>query len=219
MAKTIEVFQDMAIRGPITEQRPQLRDALISAAREPWKADIEGAAQIARNVSTSQDVIMFRREASDNYPAATLTLWETGDGYYVSNITPSNIGQLTYAQYNAVLADFVERVAAPVLDHFDFTIIRTEPRQSVDDWLSPDAALKLKGFSGAANKSTGSSHPSDERRWFEFLVAAHHSAKELSANKLARWLHEVEGWDEDSAHSLAGDFEKSISLLAFYDNN
>jgi len=218
MAKEIEVFQDVAIRGPITE-RPQLRDALISAATGPWRADIERSAEMARNAVTSEDVILFRREASEDYPAAGLTLWGTGDGYYVSNITPSKIGQLTYAQYNAILADFAERVATPILDRFNFTITRTEPRQSVDDWLSPDAALKLKNFSGAANKSTGASHPSDQRRWFGFLVAAHRAGNELSADRLARWLHEVEGWDEESAHDLAGDFEKSLSLLTFYDDN
>jgi hypothetical protein len=219
MAKEIDVFQDLAIRGPIVEQRRQLRDALISAAIKPWQVDIEESNQIARQTVPPRDVILFRREASDGYPAARLTLWETVDGYYVPNVTPLATGQLTYAQYNAILADFVERVAAPVTNQFGFTITETKPRESVDDWFSPDAALKLKHFSDAANKSTGSSHPMDERRWFEFLVAAHRDKAELSTSKLARWLHEVERWDEDSAHRLAGDFENSLSLLAFYDDN
>lgn len=218
MADKIEVFQDMAMRGPITK-RPELRDALIAAAVDPWRVDIERSAEIARNAVTSEDVILFRREAGEDYPAAGLTLWGTEDGYYVPNIVPLEIGNLTYSQYNAILADFVERVAAPVADKFGFTITRTEPRQSVDNWLSPDAALKLRRFSGAANKSTGASHPADERRWFDFLVAAHRAGNKLGADRLARWLHEVEGWDEESAHKLAGDFEKSLALLAFHDEN
>ncbi len=218
MADKIEVFQDMAMRGPITK-RPQLREALIAAAVGPWQADLKRSAEIARNAVIPEDVIVFRREASKNYPAAGLTLWGTGDGYYVPNIVPVEMGSLTYAQYNAILADFVERVAAPVADKFGFAITRTEPRQSVDDWLSSDAALKLRRFSGAANKSTGSSHPADERRWFAFIVAAHRAGGKLDASTLARWLHEVEGWDEESAHKLAGDFEKSLALLQFYDEN
>jgi hypothetical protein len=218
MAEELEVFQEMALHGPITK-RPQLREALLAAAAAPWRADIERSAEIARSAVTSGDVILFRREAGDDYRAAGLTLWETNDGYYVPNIVPSEGHKLTHAQYNAILADFVERVAAPVAERIGFTIITTKARQSLSDWLSADAALKLQRFSGAANKSTGSSHPADERRWFDFLVAAHRSENKLGADILARWLHEVEGWDDDSAHELAGDFETSLSLLAFYDDN
>lgn len=217
MVEKIEVFQDMAMRGPITK-RPELRAALVEAAVAPWRADLERSAEVARAM-TSEDVILFRRDEGEDYPAAGLTLWGTAEGYYVPNIVPSETGNLTYAQYNAILGDFVERVAAPVAYKFGFTITRTEPRQSLDDWLSPDAALKLRRFSGAANKSTGSSHPSDKRRWFDFLIAAHRTGNKLDADTLARWLNEAEGWDENSAHVLAGDFERSLDLLAFYDEN
>lgn len=164
-------------------------------------------------------MIVFSRETSENYPAAGLTLWGTWDGYYVSNIVPAEISNLTYAQYNAILADFVDRIAGPAAPRFGFTVTRTEPRQSIEDWSSPDAALKLRRFSGGANKSTGSSHPADERRWFDFIIAAHRARGKLDASRLARWLHEIEGWGEDSAHDLAGEFEKSLALLQFYDEN
>lgn len=214
MTAKLEVFQDMAIRGPIAK-RPELREALIAAAIEPWSVDLERSAEVARNAAASEDVVLFRRDAGQDYPAAGLTLWATEDGYYVPNIVPLEMGSLTFAQYNAVLADFIARIAAPVTAQFGFTISTTEPRQTLDDWLSPDAALKLKRFSGAANKSTGASHPSDQRRWFDFLVAVHRSGDKPGADRLARWLHEVDGWDEDSAHNLAGDFETAIALLAY----
>ncbi|CEJ14706.1 hypothetical protein BN1110_05041 [bacterium YEK0313] len=208
----------MAIRGPIAK-RPELREALIAAAIEPWRVDLERSAEVAHNARASGDVVLFRRDAGQDHPAAGLTLWGTEDGYYVPNIVPLEIGRLTFAQYNAVLADFIARVAAPVTAQFGFTILTTEPRQTLDDWLSPDAALKLKRFSGVANKSTGASHPSDQRRWFDFLVAVYRSGDKPGADRLARWLHEVDGWDEDSAHNLAGDFETAIALLAYYEEH
>ena len=168
---------------------------------------------------TSEDVILFRRDAGQNHPAAGLTLWGNGDGYYVPNIVPLETGSLTFTQYNAVLADFIARIAAPVTAQFGFTVKTTEPKQTIDDWLSPDAALKLRRFSGAANKSTGASHPSDERRWFDFLVAVHRSGDQPATDRLARWLREVDGWDEDTAHNLAGDFETAIALLTYYDEH
>lgn len=218
MTDKLEVFQDMAIHGPI-EKRPELRQALIAAAIDPWRVDLERSAELARNAVTSEDVVLFRRDAGQDHPAAGLTLWGTEDGYYVPNIVPLETGSLTFAQYNAVLEDFVACIAAPVTAQFGFTISTTEARQTLDDWLSPEAALKLKRFSGAANKSTGASHPSDQRRWFDFLVAVHCGGDKPGADRMARWLHEVDGWDEASAHNLAGDFETAIALLAFYDEH
>lgn len=218
MTDKLEVFQDMNIRGPIAK-RSKLREALITAAIDPWRVDLERSAEVARNAATSEDVVLFRRDAGLNYPAAGLTLWGTVDGYYVPNIVPLEVGNLSFTQYNAVLADFITRIAAPVVAQLGFTISTTEPRQTLDDWLSADAVLKLKRFSGAANKSTGASHPMDQRRWFDFLVAVHRSGDKPSPDRLARWLYEVEGWDESSAHNLAGDFETGIALLAYHEEH
>jgi hypothetical protein len=218
MQEQIEVFRDMAIHGPIV-RRPDLRAALIAAAVDPWMADLERSAEVARNAVTSNEVILFRRAASDDHPAARLTLWGTDDGYYVPNIVPLETGSLSYSQYNTVLGDFIAHIAAPVVGKFGFTITASAPRQSLDDWISPDTAAKLRRFSGAANKSTGASHPSDERRWFDFVVAVHRAGDKLDAERLARWLHEAEKWDEDSAHKLAGDFENYLRLLVYCDEH
>jgi hypothetical protein len=218
MSKQIEVFQEMDIHGP-KAKRVGLRAALIAAAVDPWRVDVERSADLARNAIAPLDVILYQRSAVDSCPAVVLTLWATDDGYRVPNIVPLEIGRLTYAQYNAALADFILRVARPVADELGFTIATTKPLEALEDWLSPDAAAKLKRFSGAANKSTGSSHPLDERRWFEFVVSVHLAAIEVSSEKLARWLNEVDGWSGETAHELAGDFEKSLALLAFYDGH
>ncbi|GGZ32879.1 hypothetical protein [Asticcacaulis endophyticus] len=215
MTEKLEVFQDMTIRGP-TPNKPALRAALVAAAVDPWSIDLERSAAVARDAVTSDDVVLFRRDADQDHPGAGLTLWGTQDGYYVPNIIPLEMGSLSFTQYNAVLMDFITRIAAPVATKFGFTISTTEPLQTIDDWLTPDAALKLRRFSGAANKSSGASHPMDQRRWFDFLVAAHRGGNSPGPDRLARWLHEAEGWDEDSAHNLAGDFESSMALLAYY---
>ncbi len=218
MAEQIDVFQDMSLRGPIT-RRAELRAALIAAAVHPWRVDLKRSAEVANNAVTSQDVVLFRREAGENYPAIGLTLWGNGEGYYVPNIVPLDTVQLTCAEYNAALADFIVHVVEPVAGNFDFIITTTAPRQGLVDWLSPEAASQLRRFSTAANKSTGSSHPADKRRWFQFLISAHRSEGKVDATKLARWLNEAEGWDDESAHELAIEFEQALALLEFYDEN
>jgi hypothetical protein len=218
MAKKIEVFQDMRIQGPI-EKRSDLRLALIASVVAPWRIDLEKSAQVALNAATSEDVLLFRCEASNDHPAAGLTLWGAPDGYYVPNIVPMVNGSLTFSEYNAVLRSFLVCVVEPIAEQFGFEVTMTKPSQDIDDWLSLDAATKLRRFSGAANKSTGASHPMDERRWFDFLIAVHRNGEDLGGDRLARWLHEIEGWDEETAHELAGDFENALSLLTHYDKD
>jgi hypothetical protein len=171
---------------------------------------------IGRNV-TDADILAFGRRTSDDLQAAGLTLWSRDDGYYVPNIVPIEFGELGVAQYNAILSDFIERIVRPVTPQFDYRIDATAARQNLEDWTSADASRKLRAFSAAANKSTGASHPLDQRRWFDFIIAVHDSRKTIGADYLARWLYEIDGWDEERAHNLAGQYETALSLLQRYD--
>jgi hypothetical protein len=83
--------------------------------------------------------------------------------------------------------------------------------------VSKETAQLLHHFSVLANKSTGATHPSDERRWFEFIGAAHREDASLDDRTLERWLREEEDWPEDVASELAAEYEKARSLLKFYD--
>ena len=107
--------------------------------------------------------------------------------------------------------------STPVAPRFGYRIDATEACQNLEDWTSAEAAQKLRVFSAAANKSTGVSHPMDQRRWFDFVIAVHESRKTIGTDLLIRWLHEIEGWDEESAHELAGQYETALSLLQRYD--
>jgi hypothetical protein len=218
MAGKIQVFQDMAIHGAV-EKRSQLRDALLATPKEPWHVDLDRSAEVSSNGLSPKEVILFRREGDEALPAAGLTLFETDDGYYVPNIVPLKTSSLTFVEYNKILNDFIRSVATPAAEKLGFSITTTSPEQTLEDWLPPEADKKLRVFSGSANKSTGSSHPSDKRRWLDFIVAVHRSKKKIDSGLLARWLHEAEGWREDSAQELAIEYEQALELLEFYDEH
>lgn len=215
MGESMEVFRDLYLRGSLA-RRSDLRQALIAAAKDPWYYDPDRSAAIGRN-ATDADILAFGRKATDDLRAAGLTLWSRDDGYYVPNIVPIDVGELGVAQYNAILTDFIERIVRPVAPLFDYRIDLTEACQNLEDWTSTEAAQKLRVFSAAANKSTGASHPMDQRRWFDFVIAVHESRKTIGTDHLIRWLHDIEGWDEESAHELAGQYETALSLLQRYD--
>jgi hypothetical protein len=129
MADEMEVFRDLNLRGPV-ERRPELRAALIAAAVAPWRVDLERSDEVSSNAVASEGVLWFQRKQSDDYPAAGLTLWGTKDGYYVSNIVPLEMGNLAITQYNAILADFIARIADPVAATHGYTVEATEPRHA-----------------------------------------------------------------------------------------
>jgi hypothetical protein len=211
----INVFQDLILTGS-EAGRDALAAALQQQSPSPWRYDAEGSAQAEHNALGDKGILIFERSGADDLPAARLVLWPQDAGYYVPNVTPVEMGQLTISQYNAVLADFAEAVAKPIARRFGFTVSMTSANQNLEDWLSPEAAIALRRFCGAANKSSGASHPMDERRWFDFIIVVHRTGKRIGPDYLARWLHEVEGWDEQTAHDLAAEFERGVALLDRY---
>jgi hypothetical protein len=196
--------------------RPDLRQALIAAAEDPWNYDSDRSAALVRT-ATEDEILVFSRKATDDLHAAFVALCSRGDGYYVSNIVPIDVTELGIAQYNAILTDFIERIVHPVAPRFDYQIHATEAGQNLENWTSTEAAQKLRSFSAAANKSTGTSHPLDQRRWFDFVIDVHKSRKTISTDLLSRWLYEIGGWDEESAHELAVKYETALNLLQRYD--
>lgn len=208
----IEVFRDLVLTGP-AETREAVTATLVADAADPWRFDAKRSADAGRNALGEDGVLLFERSADAGTPAARLVLWPKDNGYYVPNIVPTSVGQLTTSDYNSVLADFADTLARPVARRFGWSVGITTAQQGIDDWLAAEPAAALKRFSAAANKSTGASHPMDERRWFDFIIAVHRLGGDIATDRLARWLNEAEGWDESTAHDLAGEYERGMALL------
>ena len=202
---SIEVFQDLFLMGP-AERLAELREALRQRAEAPW-------CQVEDEIP---DSMAFGRESGDGIAASSLTLWKTPSGYKVTNIVPIEKSELSVSEYNDVLNDFVDRVT-PVLNDLGFQVEISERERPITDWTSQEAAEALRMFSVGANKSTGSSHPSDQERWFQFLFAAYRAHGELDPYLLKRWLEEVEKWPPDVASDLVLEYEFALSLLSEYD--
>jgi hypothetical protein len=215
-ANDLEVFQDLALRGP-AERRNALRLALAERASAPWRHAADRERDLSA-VAREQDVMAFDRAGGDDVDAVGLVLWANEGGYEVTNIVPLEVSELGPRRYNAALQDFAERVARPAADDTGFTLFVSVATQGLDDWLAPEAANALRRFSAAANKATGSSHPMDRRRWFAFLIAVHADGGELDTDRLSRWLVEVEGWTDDAAHDLVVEYEFGLALLDEYDS-
>ena len=217
MDKRISVFQELTLRSDIRDSFA-IRNALIAFVKAPWTHDEEREQRISGN-SQGDDVIAFAREAGDQISSAILVMRSEGDTYDLKNVIPLESRELSSKQYNAILRDFVSKIATPSSSIGSFQVIITEELQSLSDWIAPDIAQSLEYFSAIANKSTGSSHPQDRKNWCDFIVLSHRSQKRINTYLLLRWLVEVEHWSEEEADKLAVEYEFGIDLLTAYDES
>ena len=215
VADSIEVFQDLFLTCS-DERRSRFREALLQYARAPWRHAEEREKELSHD---GHDVMAFEREAGSGIVSSSVVLWlfEKGDEYKVTNIVPLDVNSLGVTGYNDALNDFKDRIAEPASKDSGFRVRITPREQSVRDWTSKEAADALQFFSEAANKSTGSAHPSDRKRWFQFLMSAYKANKKPNPELLERWLVEVEEWPPDTASELVTEYEFGVDLLSEFD--
>jgi hypothetical protein len=204
-------MRDLEVRGT-RAQIDALVDHMTGAAEAPWARSTEGEANIG-----DDRYRVFWRDADDVLPAVGVALHLEPEGIQIVNIVPRDIGNLGPAVYNAVLQEFLERLIQPAAAAHALSVVTYLPRTSLAAEVGPEIARLLVQFSGAANQSTGSSHPADFKRWATFLVTVHRSGKRLDNDLLYATLRE-QGWPKEKASDLVSEFEFARELLNVADD-
>jgi hypothetical protein len=137
---------------------------------------------------------------------------------YVANIVPTDRSNLSIGEYNEALVEFYERFAHPAADSIGVDTVLSADLVDLEVELPKHVFQALTAFSSLANKATGSSHPLDRQRWFEFLTLLHGSNSDLSTGLLQDWLI-LDGWSESVAFDLVIEFEFGIGLLKHVDRH
>lgn len=156
------------------------------------------------------------------------------DELMVGNIIPVDKNELSIDEYNAILLMFYDDVIKGYKEHgTELNIL--QPSDDIFDptlVISETALNKLKIFCSAANKSTGSSHPYDRERWFDFVCQTVDDGKMFDSSTLANFLQDetywgkkpdgfigVMGdyaWDAEQAYKLAVEYENLCEVLRYY---
>lgn len=152
----------------------------------------------------------------------------------VGNIVPLRKNQLSIDEYNDVLDLFYEEIIAPNQTKMPgITIVG--PESDVFDplkYISKNALKKLEYFCNGANKTTGSSHPCDEERWYEFICQTVEDRQTFDYYTIFHFLMDEEywgkkepgfigamgqfAWDEEHAGELAAEYDNYVRILQFY---
>ena len=154
----------------------------------------------------------------------------------VCNIVPLQKNQLTIDEYNQLLDLFYNDIAKVYGEtHKDIKIVGPSSDQFDPlDYISEEALKKLTLFCNAANKSTGSSHPCDEERWFDFVCQTVDDGRIFDYDTLFKFLQDDEywgkkgkefsgviggfAWDEVNAEELASEYDNYVRILQYYKN-
>lgn len=153
---------------------------------------------------------------------------------HVGNIVPTIKSKLSIDEYNDILLKFYDDVIKPYKEN-DTELKISKP---TDDTFNPTSVIsetalkKLKLFCNAANKSTGSSHPCDRERWFDFICQTVDDGKIFDYSTLASFLQDENywgskpdnfmgvlgncAWDEEHACELASEYESLCEILQYY---
>lgn len=152
----------------------------------------------------------------------------------VVNIIPLKKSLLSIEEYNRVLDKFYCDIVEPYgAMHSEIVIEKpTTDEFEPQKYISDVALQKLKKFCNAANKTTGSSHPCDEERWYDFICQTVVDNKVFDYDTLYNFLIDKEywgekesdiiaaighyAWDEEQAMKLASEYDNYVRFLQFY---
>lgn len=192
-----------------------LIDEVSKIIKKPWSR----AKDKEEDTGFGETVYCFEREKDALLPGAGLIIFEKENGrWYVPNVVPTETGQLTRKEYNQILSDFYDNFLLIVSKTLGIETSLSTGVLEDEDVVGNEAAALLKSFSNCANKSTGSSHPSDQKRWFKFIVSACKSKKYIETDNLQRLLQK-QGWSESKAYELASEFEFARDLIDFIERD
>lgn len=213
----MKVFRDLYLHLPVAKAEYFFNEVEKNLGVN-WTREREIEERLSRGAG--YNYFCFSCNKTETLEAASVAFARKNDEIvYIANIVPREFGKLSEDQYNSILVDFHERCLLPICAKHSVLVDVTQDNQGMEDWVSGDTYKKLKSFSGAANKSTGSGHPCDETRWFSFIVSVVRKNEKLDPSQLQKWLIEEEKWPQDIASDLATEYEQGISLLKYFIEN
>lgn len=211
-------FRDLTVSGSPAALR-ELVSELSDRLHANWTRDRDAEERLAEFGGKDAEGFVFARLADVNIPAIDLFLMIDGTRAQVPNIVPQESGDISIAQYNAVLVEFADLVR-PLLARWPALKMEVSNEDvGITQWVSPEAAELLRRFSVLANMSTGSSHPSDFGRWAAFIIRVHKDGSRLYPDQLQQWLVEALKWPPEKALKLALEYEFARELLDAYDKD
>lgn len=205
----MKTFKDVYIRVGDAGIVDYIRD-VTESLEIPWERAYENE---ENSRYLGEVAYCFQRKEDSNLPAAGLSIFQKdASTWFIPNVVPIASGQLSYEEYNCIITEFYDSFLSPASEKHGIVVEITTGELRDEDVVGETPAKLLNVFSNCANKSTGSSHPMDRKRWFAFIVEASRSKNEIDTENLRRLLMQ-QGWSDESALDLVIEFEFGRDLI------
>ncbi len=169
------------------------------------------------------DTILYYQydfQGNENLPQARLFLaqYEEDSILKAINILADEISHLSYDDYNGILTNFYEKLVKPCAAEHKVNIEITRDEITAKDLLTNKNEQLFYQFSKTANRSTGTIHPMDQAKWFNFIISVHQNQEKSPEPDDIENLLIEDGWPVDTAIKLSSEYHSSLDLLNTYDN-
>lgn len=202
----MKIFKDLEIgfQGTLEELADLIKVDLVENWKRAEEHDVDDGI-------LDYPLICFQYNGPlvDQTASLFITVKEQGM-FYVPNIVPEK-KYLTKDEYNRILDSFYENIQGTLEKGIE-SINLSDDEILFEEIVPEDIQKAFFAFSRLANKSTGSTHPLDKKRWFDFICLVHGKRFEMDHDLMQSKLVE-EGWSEDRAFDLIIEFEFGIGLL------
>lgn len=192
----------------------QFIDEIKTVQSDIWKHE-PSFEEEARN-NGIDDFIVFKKLPSEFKESNLWLSYKNKHQLKLINIVPES-GSLSCDEYNNVLMDFVEKILIPVYSKYPQIKVKiTLDSYTPQGKFANDQLFNLFSlFSKTANKSTGSNHPLDRKRWQDFIREMSKEQKKLDPDYIEEILIQ-DGWPEETAIELRNEYEFGLDLLNDY---
>jgi len=209
----MKVFKDLEIAVP-ESRRADFISRLEKGLPKGWKRDREAESR-SRSHGEEEFTYIICNASSKRQSALVALAPKNKDTLHVSNIVPRKLSELAHDQYNHILDEFATKCVDPIAKQMNLKVKRSLDQETLESWVCQETAEKFQKFSASANKSTGTAHPLDKERWYDFVNSIVRNKDPLDASTLRRWLVEDDGWPQDIAEEMAIEFEQEVGLLKY----
>ena len=176
---------------------------------------------IERTKQLGSNYIVYRYKKNRDL-TLRIYLLRNDDGIKIANILPNERNSISKQEYNEAVMDFYNDLIQYSPNYKDCVTTNIfDPLQL----MSQKALEKLRDFYLCANKSTGSSHPYDEQRWFAFICQTVEDRRIITEEQeFLEFLQDKSYWgadifSEDIAFDLIHEYNKITGCLQYYIKN
>lgn len=202
---SLEIFQSFTVDGT-PEVLAAFRVAIMERIAAPWRAL---APEEINETFGLDDFLVFERAGAPD-DQVRLSLYRTTGAYEVANVVPTT-GQLSRSQYNAIVAGFAQTYAAPAAEASGADFSLGSSVITLEESLGSPGAAALRSLSAGANRSNAASHPNDQTRLYDAILAL--KGQQIETGTLTRILICLE-WPEEIAEEIASQIDFGVGLLA-----